>query len=345
MSTAQARRSSRTTTHVSLTSLRFAAAGLPTGAHGCNWEAKLSDVAGCLSLHMPHPLAPDLPLSDKSIPVLCLLDALQSNGFEGVGQKIWHKDASSNTYDNRNLSAKRTYLQCVLSSAELLPLVREFPSGEPSSFYEALQLTRRPLAPALGDATYKRIVAEAGGDVVELAALQQEHAPPQVRAALCDAPCVADGEKSDNSAVGDDDAIGFQGAALSASEPPQGTDMIVGDEDARGAGPGGGEAGRLGEHAIPKTVLGQKIIRMKGRHDQAWSYEDRLSVKCSDPLHGRCSKSRSLAMDADKFGPLAAVYYLGPWLKRSRDLGQRDHRGFVPSRADVQAFIDCPGQD
>ena len=48
-----------------------------------SWDTRPSDVDGCLGMHSPKALAPELSLSDRAVPVLCLLDALAAGGYDG----------------------------------------------------------------------------------------------------------------------------------------------------------------------------------------------------------------------------------------------------------------------
>lgn len=293
------------------------------------WEPCESDVQGCLAMTMPKRLAPNMPLSSPSIPVVCLLDALCAQGFVKVSRKVWHTSDEEHVFDGRNIASKRKYLQCVLALPELLPKVTSFPSGEPAAFYALLLHTKMVTATGLGEKAYKAMLADAVGDGEELCALEMEQVAPVVPLPLVDdrqAPALCDAD----SIVGSDDEPG------PAPAPAQGDDHIVGDDS-------GGEEGRAPVPSLddlPEAVLGQRLRRVHGRQDGKWSYEDRLSVSCSNPAHDRCRKSRSVALDGARFGPLSAMYFLGAWLEKSAHMTQAEHKRYVPSQSEVQGFAD-----
>lgn len=294
------------------------------------WQAQQSDVDGCLMLHSPMRLAPDLPLGAEDVPVLCLLDALHEQGFVGVGRKVLHTAPEGRLFDNRKLSSKRKYLQCVIARDGLLPAVGDFPSTEPASFYEALMLLKRPIKPGLGDAMYKKMIAGATGSAsdADAALLDRAHsfaplpagsAQEEKRAALND--MIVGGDSEDDAPIAE--------AAPAPAAICDGDASIVGDS--------GGEEAPEGGDMFPDKVLGQPLRRVRGKHDRGWNYEDRLAVACSNPSHPRCNKSRSVALGAATHGPLSAVYFLGAWLARASEMTEAEHRRYMPN---VQAVRD-----
>ena len=125
-----------------------------------------SDVSGCLCLMQPAILQTTLALNSPKIPVLSLLDALHQQGFAGRDQGVLHQHANFKNYDERNIVAKRAYLQCVLAMQSILPKAGSFPSGEPQSFYMLL-LRGRTVAPGQGAKEYKKQLAQLTGDVLD----------------------------------------------------------------------------------------------------------------------------------------------------------------------------------
>ena len=89
---------------------------------------------------------------------------------------------------------------------------------------------------------------------------------------------------------------------------------------------------------VPRDIMGQAVKRVRGRDSGGWSYRDRIAISCRNPAHTSCSKSRSLALDLDVFGPTAAVIFLSTWLSLS-DTDERIHKKMVPTRAEMRAFI------
>lgn len=309
--------------------------GLKNRGEWLRWEARQSDVDGCVSLIAPRQLTPDMELSAPTIPVVCLLDALRAQGFSEVARKVLHSSATDKVFDIRSISSKRKYLQCVLASAELLPKVKEFPSGEPGGFYALMLHTQEPVTPGLGEKMYQKLLAEATGDADALRALQVEPAAPSKQLRLAPQRAVAQ-ERDDNSIAGDDDEAEPEGGQPPSQALARGEDDIAGsDDDVVGE-----VAMPLSGAELPDTLLGQRLRRVRGRRDGKWSYENRISVECSNPLHDRCSKSRSLALDAARFGPLAGVFFLGAWLSKSEEMPQAAHKRYVPTRAEVQAFAE-----
>ena len=43
-------------------------------------------------------------------------------------------------------------------------------------------------------------------------------------------------------------------------------------------------------------------------------------------------------METELYGPMAAMFYLGAWLRRADDLTEAEHRKFKPSEVDVRNF-------
>lgn len=296
-----------------------------------HWQVEQSDLSGCVCLSGPTALTPNLPLSSPRIPVLCLLDALRDSGFQWRDEKVLHSDPTWKSYDNRNISAQRCYLQCVLAAADLIPLVGCFPSGEPASYYQLLLQGRRAVPPGEGAKTYKLKLAALEGDMVEYAALEAEQQARQSAPAPVRQPALAlqDAPKSP-SIFGDD------GGRDAGHDAPQRAEVGSDDDIV-------GDLGHPSETVLspsgtwPPALLGQALRPVKGRKGGQWSYHSRLAVECPNPAHHKCTKSRSTALDVSDFGPLAPVYYLGAWLQRS-DMPAEEHKKHTPTRAEMRAF-------
>lgn len=308
------------------------AGDLKNRPHWLRWAPAQSDLEGCISLVSPEPWAPKLPLSSPRIPVLSLLDVLHDKGWASRGETVVHNSAQWKTYDERHIISQRFYLQCLVSIDELLPMVGQFPSGEPGAFYALLLKGKKPLQPGQGAKAYHKGLALQDGDVVELAALSSEVALARPTLGNRSPPAIADDE---DSIFGD----GVEDVALAAAvahEPQQADDSddVVGDD--------GVQATCQNVPASigwPKTLLGQVVKQVSGRSGAKWSYHPRLSVGCSNPAHDKCTKSRSTMLDVEAYGRLASVYYLGAWLQRN-DLSVEEHRQYAPSRDEVQAFAN-----
>ena len=100
------------------------------------WTAEASDVEGCLHVGSPCVLAPSVKLGSNNIPVLMLLDVLVARGWRAVSHRVAHSRGAALEYDDRRITGKRAYLQCLLS-IDALP-VDEFPSGKPIPYYQLL---------------------------------------------------------------------------------------------------------------------------------------------------------------------------------------------------------------
>ena len=144
-----------------------------------------------------------------------------------------------------------------------------------------------------------------------------------------------------------------------ASEPPRSADDgsdVAGDEslsESPGAGfvdsdvakwvreDAEGEESAAGEEA-PVTefvaeLLGAEAKHVAGRLERGHSYSDRLSVRCTNPFHPTCGRSRSKTLHLAELGPHAAQWFLGAWLEKAH-LPEARHRGFTPTLSDARAF-------
>lgn len=88
---------------------------------------------------------------------------------------------------------------------------------------------------------------------------------------------------------------------------------------------------------LPRAVLGQPLRPVRGRCDMNWSYNDRVMVRCNNPAHEGCLKTRSVELCSTQFGRMAPVFFLGAWLKRS-DMSLAEHKKYKPSIAEMRAF-------
>ena len=300
------------------------------------WQVEDSDVAGCLSLVQPTVLQTTLPLTSPKIPVLSLLDALHQQGFSGRDQGVVHQHVHFKNYDDRNITAKREYLQCVLAMPTILKKVDSFPSGQPQSFYKLLLRGRCP-APGQGAKTYSKQLAQLTGDVLELAALDAPPAAPE-RLALPSAPAcpaIRNDASGAGSVYGDEEPQADPGIAADPPAPPLEGGEVVGDE---------GDADLQLDRRLlavagsfPEQILGQRLRHVQGRAGGQWSYQPRLSVTCRNPDHRQCTKSRSTRLDTEVHGELAPVLFLGAWLERS-ELPEAQHKKYVPNNVAISDF-------
>lgn len=300
-----------------------------------SWSTRASDVDGCLNMHSAVPLRTNKRLNAPNVPVLALLDALEADDWHKVERKVHHKKGSKKEFDGRYLLRSRAYFQCLLALGDLLAAgVPGFESGLTAGFYKVLLKTKKLPAKGLKALEYKRLLAEQDGDRLQLALLDRSAPEPLAIGAL-EAPAPP-GPLED--VVG-----GARERSASEDESPRGS-IVGGEEDEEAMAPEpapGGQPGQPGAVAlidgVPAEILGQRVIRIQGRCDLQWSYNARIAVRCRNPAHTKCIKTRSRALGRDQYGPRAAEYFLGAWLLRS-DLSEAEHKAYVPSPADIAAY-------
>lgn len=311
--------------------------GIDNREHWWVWEAEESEVSGCTALRSPARLCPKMPLGHPKAPPLVLMDALREKGWQQVQNKVMHT-LGGLVFDGRSVASRRAYLQSLLALEELTAAgIPGFESGHPNMYYVALMRTRRVPDPKTPAEELKRLLANESGDVLQLAILDQLARPSA-------APALQGGLKrraaealpdEDSSIAGDaSSGDGDQGSGgVDAAGPVAlpGDDEIAGDDAVA-------SAGDLPPQPWPLSIEGQTVTRVKGRVDAHWSYHDRLSVRCSNPLHPNCTRSRSTEMDRQVLGHRAAEAFLGVWLSRS-NVPAQEHRKFKPSRDEMRAYL------
>jgi len=284
-------------------------------------------------LHSPAPLAPTAKLQDATVPAVCLLDALELQGFSFVRHAVTHTPASTLMADVRKAAARRPYFQCLLARADLYKAgVEGLPSTRSNGFYAVLLRTKK-VPPKLPAKEYARMLAKMT-DGKALEALDRSAPPAPSRR-----PRAAEVRDGDSDIVGDAEPIGdpkdvqpepeaivSEGEEDPPPEPEQ--DAVVGDAAAAAAPT---------EEEFP-DIDGVPVMLIKGRVSGGWSYHERLKVVC--PRHDRCSKTRSRMMDVAEFGPLAAELFLGAWLGKAMHMEAAEHKKYTPSRDDVRAYMN-----
>ena len=63
-----------------------------------------------------------------------------------------------------------------------------------------------------------------------------------------------------------------------------------------------------------------------------------VAVRCNNPLHESCAKSRSLHLRRDALGPRAAEAFLSVWLLAS-DIEEPLHKKHMPTVEEMRAFL------
>jgi hypothetical protein len=317
---------------VQIDALKMAGGKLSDRNDWWGWTPRESDVEDCICLHSPEPLRPNAKLTDASVPVLALLDALEARGYTKREGKVVHDNTTAElVYDCRKASGRRPYFQAVLALADLLACgIVGFSSTQPNVFYQVMLATKKPVDEGQGAAGYRRQLAAIKGGPLSLA----------LGDAVLPGP-VAKRPKLEPIA---DDAI--SDVAGSFSDPEPGTEQpVAAMADQADAMPLDDREDVVGdpadEYIAPDIILGSKVIVVSGRSDDKWSYKDRLRVLCNDPVHraAGCTKSRSIALFKAELGPRAAEFFLATWLSQSGDMPPEGHSKWTPSLADVRAYI------
>jgi hypothetical protein len=292
------------------------------------WQTQPSDVDGCINMHSPRPLALRMTLGDASVPVLALVDAVEALGYRGEKCLATHSATSPKEFDSRQVITKRSYLQCILALPELLHAgVVSFQSGQSSVYYSLLLRTKKLPAAGLAAKEYKRLALAFTGDPIALRLLDRV-APslPALQLANRIEPIY-------------DDVAGDDEAEVDFAEPFAPLQDVAHPEvEIAGEAP----AAPVLIAEVPREIMGQWVKRVKGRQGGGWSYHDRIAVSCSNTEHLHCNRSRSLVMDIDIFGPSAAQTFLSVWLGKADSLSEAAHKAYIPSRADVRAFLAVP---
>lgn len=324
------------------------------------WQARQSDIEGCVELHNRQSLlnrATDL--MSPSVPVLSLLDALHGRGFVGTGNTVEHHEGVL-AYDSRRITSKRNYLQCVVHSERLAQKgVGSFSSIGSAAFFAALLHSKRQVSPGLPARRYRQILAAEQGDELALAnladgegeadnealeampkqrALQDRPAqPPQLQARPAD-------DNDDSSVVGGASQDERAPAPIVALAPDSGGEgSVVGAaSDTEGAAamvPAGAVVAGAAPAGVPDFILGVKVSFVGGRHTATHTYANRLSVRCSNPTHHGCQKSRSIALLRDQLGPRSAESFLGAWLAKADSMEKEQHAKYTPRRQDMERYL------
>ena len=309
------------------------------------WDCCESDVDGCISLVSPRALQCTLPLSDRKVPTLCLLDSLREQGFVGVLRLVTHNPDGGRFFDARKPPSKKYYLQCVLGMSDLFAKgVLSFRSDMSQCWYLLFQ--KRPLEALanMGAADCRaqmKLLGDAHHSVLALG-----NAP--------NAPAISDAPSGPSNPVADDDLSLL--ALLDLPAVPQSSSPIRGDD---GDATPDGNATPTGDAtpdavrgdssdddvicSVPSVILGQHV-----NHEVKWNkfgaiQAEGLRVTCLNPDHGGHSCYRSLKMDALRFGPRGAEFFLWAWLAESHSKSDEQHKTWRPKIADVQQIADTYG--
>lgn len=155
-------------------------------------------------------------------------------------------------------------------------------------------------------------------------------------------------ESSDGSVIGDASQEAPAGLAVvapshAAGALGEGLAVAMPECQGRGAHPEaqaeGEEARRDRHQGAPEFILGAQVSYVPGRQTDSHTYADRLSVRCPNLAHHRCSKSRSIALLQDQLGPRSAEGFLGAWLAKAHTMEQAAHRKYMPTLQEMRQFL------
>ena len=138
----------------------------PNARHGIfKWQVARSAVEGCQDLINPVPADPNIQLSDRQVPILCLLDALNARGWIGTPALCTHGANTPKLFDNRKPLSKRAYFQSLLVLDELMSKgAQEYDSSGTQAFYQLLMKSPRCASQNMSAASCKAVLARECGD-------------------------------------------------------------------------------------------------------------------------------------------------------------------------------------
>lgn len=325
----------------------------------CVWQARTSDVDGCVELYNRQPLIDRrVDLMTSHTPVLALTDALTDKGFVGVQQVVHHR-VGVLQYDSRGLSGRRAYLPCVLRTNDLAAKgIKEFASAGCGAYFEALLGGKGAVRPGMPAAAYKRLLAGEAGDDLTVAALEVDAplplpGPARARARRQTAPrppppLADEGESSGESIVGGGQAHGTigKGGPVDRWPAPESDNSVAGGSGladgaacADRAAPAALVSARRLPNGAPATISACAIQFVPGRITMTHTYADRLSVRC--PAHQRCTKSRPVELLRDQLGPRCAEAFLGVWIAHAGASERAAHAKYMPSVAEMREYLEA----
>ena len=290
---------------------------------GCQvWEETTSTIPGCVRLHKPSILNVRINLSHSTVPVLCLLDALEAAAWTPHHGILTHTPLSGSMYDSRHRSKKRCYFQCLLAGEEIWRSgAPEFRSNQPQWFFKLLLAGK--YQPTLSVAANQKLLRSIKSDALpKLQHLQRQAPNPRIRISRLERVVV-------DPAAGHDDIIGDADTASEASHHED--HEIAPDVHVAGL-----EPALEMPPPIPEQIEGQAVLYLP-----VWTNPEHpggLRVSC--PRHVGCSKYRSLLMWSDEYGSgvAAATAYLGRWVTSAGSMTVDQHRQYKPTLAETRAY-------
>lgn len=304
------------------------------------WSARPSASSGCTCLQDPQALMPDASISimDRGMPTLCLLDSLSHAGWAGQPRLVTHTPDSAKVFDVRRPLGKKDYLRCIIVLGELFSAgIVELRSGRPKTYYRfVLRFKKLPADDANMTALKKAL-----GDCDDEVPVFSVPAVPLPAPAVVEEGIVmmSSGDEEEPVPRPPSSPVLPPGAPeprpAEASEPlPLQGDGIIADD------PGAPEVVVPLAGDWPSRLEGMPLRKIAGRKgsDSKHTYAGRLSIKCPNPDHVNCSKSRSVQLCVEQLGPQAPLVFLGAWAERF-DLPADQHGAkFNPTLAEMRDY-------
>ena len=293
------------------------------------WTAAPGRRENCVSLIDAQPLRAKGSLFDADAPVLSLLDQLAAEAFRPVRALVNHAPAMDLTFDAREISSKRNYLQAVLRREAIFAKGQGmFPSTRSQAWYRLLLKSRGPVPTTMLAKEAERLLdsLEAGEELGPAQPLPEPPAPAAIVGPLA-GPRLLDID---------------EGEPAPAPPPVLDIDADVG-EGASGSGgpsleidalfpvPPVVAADALVDDSIPTHILGRRVTVERKGHNVT------LRVTCV--RHAKCKIGRSVNVWRDDLGPRAAAFFIGCWLSAAAD-HDGDHSQWKPNLAEVRAYRD-----
>jgi hypothetical protein len=294
------------------------------------WSLGPSDVDGCLNLSQPKPLEHTLSLTDKSVPVLSLMDKLDADGFISKLQVVKHTRHGRKSYDKRRPLKSRVYFQCVLHAPSLFNQgAKPFSSGGSHAFYTLLMKFPERALETLSALECSALMRDSRGQAPATLAIVDE----EPLLAIVDEDVAGDSDPEDQPVAKKPkpaNIVPVVAICDAAPEDPSSSSdstsshSVTGDDDVDGV------------YRIPAFVAGQRAYV---EQHAAQPRSKGVKIWCNNPSHVGCNKFRRLHIDRTEFGRDCVTAYLGAWLRASDTFNQRGHQKFKPTRAQMWEYV------
>lgn len=299
------------------------------------WTPGTSDVDGCINLSQPKPLKHTLALTDNTVPILSLMDKLESDGYPPKLQMLRHYRTSRKAYDARQPLKSRSYFQCVLHAHSLFSQgALPFASGCSHNFYELLLKFPDRARDSLSASECKALMNESRGQTPATLSIMDE-APALDDDVACDSDVAGDSDVDDGPVCKKPKPVVVAAPVLAICDDKSNDSSSPSDISPPGS-IAGDDTPDEDAFRIPASVDGQRAY-VETHVGQPKSKGVR--IHCNNPSHVGCNKFRRLHIDRAEFGHDCVVAYLGAWLQRSGELDLRGHQQLKPSRIQMWEYV------